>query len=127
MLISRKGDKYFGQIPEKILLVIQEKQHELFRRNENNIELINKVKITPKQAKSGCIVDISTLENSIVSLTIPKSTQNNAVFPINGYGLPHYKNNYKRGNLLVTIQVAEDTNGKRAEMQNFIKHFIKNT
>lgn len=122
MLISRKGDKYSGQIPEKILLVIQEKQHELFRRNENNIELINKVKITPKQAKSGCNVDIATLENSIVSLTIPKSTQNNSVFPINGYGLPHYKNNSKRGNLLVTIQVAEETKGTRAKMQNFINN-----
>jgi molecular chaperone DnaJ len=90
---GREGDLY---------VVIQVKEHPLFRRDGPN--LVVELPITLPQAALGAEVQVPTLEGSS-RISVPAGTQHGAVFCLRGKGLPRPSGG-PRGDLYVTVVLS---------------------
>lgn len=84
-----------------VIVVIEEKEHELFARHHDHI--VYQLPISVTQAILGDEITIPTLE-STTQLRIPAGTQSDKVFKVSGMGIPHL-NSRGRGDLLVKVTV----------------------
>lgn len=101
---SGLGDNSIEGIPSGDLIVqIHEEPDPVFRREGSNIFIDQTISVF--DAILGTKVKITTLESSVIELSIPAGTKIGTVFSCNGYGLP-YKNSKKRGNLFIKINVS---------------------
>lgn len=102
------GDDSIPNLPKGDLLVqIHEAPDPRFVRQGN--KLITEQSISVFDAILGCKVKITTIDNSVIELTIPPGTKPDTVFSCSGYGLPH-KNSKIRGNLYVKAIVTVPNN-----------------
>ncbi|XLS96274.1 hypothetical protein HN51_039009, partial [Arachis hypogaea] len=96
-----KGDEKPGYLPADIVFIIEEKKHNLFRREgNNNLEIC--IEIPLVDALTGCSLPIPILGGEKLTL----SFENTVVYPgyvkvIEGQGMPTLKNDGKRGDLHV--------------------------
>ena len=99
---------------------IQVKQHDVFRRDRDNLEMVVKVPMT--MAAMGTGLDIATLESELedcpedrrtVHLDVPAGTQSGTRLTLKGYGVPALRANRRgetpRGDLGVTLLVQTPT------------------
>ena len=84
-----------------VLVYIEEKEHELFDRNGDDI--IYTLPISFAQAVLGDNIEVPTLAGK-VKIEIPKGTQSGKIFRVRGHGIPHL-HGYGKGNLLVRVIV----------------------
>ena len=111
-----------------LIVVIQEKEHPLFVRHENNV-IYNYFASFPELAL-GATVEIPTLKvvdkdlpqsdvdrYEKVEITIPPGTQVGKVFRIRGKGIPEIRGSH-RGDLLIQIKVwiPEKLNSREKEL-----------
>ncbi|MBI5670022.1 MAG: molecular chaperone DnaJ [Chloroflexi bacterium] len=92
-----------------LYVVIQVKEHEFFKRKDNDIIL--DININVAQAALGDKVVVPTVDGD-VELTIPAGTQTGKVFRLRGKGVPRLRSDGTtsgRGDQLVYIQVAVPT------------------
>jgi molecular chaperone DnaJ len=75
-----------GGPPGDVLVHIEEKEHEIFERREDDI--ICQVPVSFSQAALGTEVEVPTL-NGKVSMTVPAGTQSGKIFRLRGKGIPH--------------------------------------
>ncbi|RYR01352.1 hypothetical protein Ahy_B06g080218 [Arachis hypogaea] len=100
-----KGDEKPGYLPADIVFIIEEKKHNLFRREgNNNLEIC--IEIPLVDALTGCSLPIPILGGEKLTL----SFENTVVYPgyvkvIEGQGMPTLKNDGKRGDLHVKFLV----------------------
>ena len=90
-----------GGEPGDVLVVIEEKEHDLFVRHHEHI--MYEMPISVAQAALGDQVTVPTLDGT-ASLTIPAGTQSDKVFKLSGRGLPRL-NGRGKGDLLVKVTV----------------------
>ena len=102
-------------IPGDVIVIIQEKQHEHFHRDGDNV--IYNLGISFAQAALGASIEIPTL-NGTVSLKIPEGTQSGTVLKLKDKGLPRVNSSY-RGNMLVEIQTITPTKLSKEERKLF--------
>ncbi|XP_057740985.1 uncharacterized protein LOC130958102 [Arachis stenosperma] len=100
-----KGDEKPGYLPADIVFIIEEKKHNLFRREGNN-DLEICIEIPLVDALTGCSLPIPVLGGEKLTL----SFENTVVYPgyvkvIEGQGMPTIKNDGKRGDLHVKFLV----------------------
>ena len=97
-----------------VLVVIEQKPHEFFERQDDDI--INIMPLSFSQAALGDQVEVPTLTGK-VRLTIPSGTQSGKVFRLRGKGMPHL-NGYGQGDQLVKVVVWTPTelNGREKEL-----------
>jgi len=103
---SGEGDQEPGLEPGDIIIVLDEKEHDVFRRVGNDLTM--KMHISLVEAICGFQRPIKTLEEnrSIVITTIPGEVIKNAeVKCILGEGMPQYKNPFEKGRLLIQFMV----------------------
>lgn len=108
------GAKRGGQSGDLIVL-IDEKDHDLFIRNEDNIYL--ELAINMAQAVMGADIEIPTLQGK-VNLRIPPGSQSGKILRLRGKGLPRL-NSHMVGDQMVKIQVTTPTKPSRQEKEIF--------
>lgn len=100
-----------------ILVLIKEKEHKLFERQDANLLL--EFPISFSQAALGDEVRVPTLSGK-VKMKIPAGTQSGKVFRLRGQGLPHINSSY-RGDLYIKIVVVTPRKLKTEEKDLFEK------
>ncbi len=97
--------------PGDLIVVFEEKPHEFFSRNGNDV--IYELQLSFPEVALGSDAEIPTLEleevndekqNKLVKIDIPAGTQSGKIFRLRGKGLPEL-NSYRRGDLLVQVKV----------------------
>jgi curved DNA-binding protein len=97
------GDNSIPNIPPGDLIVnIKIINHRFFRREGDSL-LLDKT-ISVWDAILGCKVDIETLENKQLQITVPPGTQPETVLSCRGEGLPNMRTG-ARGNILIKIKI----------------------
>ncbi|MCD6293834.1 MAG: J domain-containing protein [Deltaproteobacteria bacterium] len=91
-----------GGPPGDLFVQIKETPHPLFRREDADLYLKQKIRFS--QAVLGADIEVSTLEKKVLKLKIPPGTQNNAKFRLKNFGLPRY-NGSGKGNAYVEINI----------------------
>ena len=91
-----------GGPPGDLYVKIKETPHPLFRRE--NADLYLKQKIRFSEAVLGADIEVPTLEKKVLKLKIPAGTQDNAKFRLKNFGLPVY-NGSGKGNAYVEINI----------------------
>lgn len=94
-----------GGVPGDLIVVIEEAAHEFLMRDGNNLYYEHHASIP--DVALGTSVEIPTLEGK-ARIKIEPGTQSGKVLRLKGKGLPDI-NGYKRGDLLVNIQVWTPT------------------
>lgn len=97
------GDNSIAQLPPGDLLVnIRILPHAEYRREGSNI-IVDK-NISVWDAILGCSLNIKTLDNKTLQISVPAGTQPETVLSCKNEGLPLMRNQ-RRGNLLIKIKV----------------------
>ena len=86
-----------------LLLTIRVAPHPWFRREGNNILL--EVPITPSEAALGARVDVPTLSEGTVTVTIPPGTSSGMKLRLRGKGVPNRKTKH-RGDQFVVVKIV---------------------
>ena len=102
---SGEGDQEPGLEPGDIIIVLDEKEHPVFKRN--GIDLIMKCDISLTEALCGFKKVIQTLDNrSLVIQTIPGEViKNSDIKCVFGEGMPTYRNPFEKGKLIIQFVV----------------------
>uniref|UniRef100_A0A8C4R1L5 DnaJ heat shock protein family (Hsp40) member A2 n=1 Tax=Eptatretus burgeri TaxID=7764 RepID=A0A8C4R1L5_EPTBU len=105
-----EGDQAPGVEPGDVILVLQEKKHEVFVREDNDLTIRCKVSLT--EALCGCRIDLRHLDGRELLISYPEGI---VIFPgcIRGVlneGMPHYRNPFEKGNLNVKFEVEFPNN-----------------
>ncbi|XP_071541162.1 dnaJ homolog subfamily A member 1 [Panulirus ornatus] len=105
VVFSGEGDQEPGLEPGDIIIVLDEKEHPVFRRAKTDLTM--QMHISLVEALCGFQKPIKTLDDrTIVISTIPGEViKNGEVKAVLGEGMPQYKNPYEKGRLLVQFLV----------------------
>ena len=111
----------FGGQNGDILVLIHEKEHEVFERQE--ADLVCDFPVSFSQAALGTEILCPTLASK-VKMKIPSGTQSGKVFRLRGQGLPHVNSSY-HGDLFVKVRVITPTklNGEEKELFKKLSKF----
>jgi len=93
----------YGGPPGDLFIQIKVLDHPVFRRENANLFLKQKIKFS--DAVLGSEIEVPTIDQKRLKLKIPPGTQNNAKFRLKGYGLPRM-NNRGRGDAYVEINIT---------------------
>lgn len=115
-----------GGINGDLFVVIEELEHPIFEREENNIYL--NYYISFPQAALGATVEIPTLEGK-TKIKIEPGTQGGQILRIQGKGIPDIRRQNGRGDLIVNILVWTPKTLSKEEKEliekfNHSEHFI---
>ena len=98
------GDNSMSDVPAGDLLVnVIIRPHSIFRREGSNI--IYDTTISAWDAILGTNLEIISLDNKTLNITIPPGSQPETVLSCRGEGVPHMQSRL-RGNLLIRIKVS---------------------
>lgn len=86
-----------------LYVVVRVRPHEHFERQGNDLYCM--IPITMTQAALGAEIQVPTLDGERVNLSIPAGTQNEKLFRIRKYGVPHLQDSSRRGDLYVKIHI----------------------
>lgn len=94
----------------------------------DGVNLITRKKVNVFDILTGCAIMVTTPDNKMVNLKVPKGTKVGTILSINGYGLPNIKSPVpKKGNLYIQIEADipmiddPDILEKIIELKNLIK------
>ncbi|MBK8695197.1 MAG: molecular chaperone DnaJ [Deltaproteobacteria bacterium] len=110
-----------GGPPGNLLVVMEVEQDTKFQREGN--DLLVEVPVAFSTAALGGTVDLSNLDGTPVTVTIPPGTQPNTAFTLEGIGVP-YVDGGGRGNLIAVarVEVPRRMNAKaRKALEEFAK------
>ncbi len=113
--LSGKGEPgEMGGPPGDLYVVVNVREHEIFRREGENI--ICEVPVSIAQAALGCEIEVPTLEGT-ARLKIPAGTQPGKVFTLRGKGIASLSTG-RRGEELVVInvQIPKDLSKRQKEL-----------
>jgi molecular chaperone DnaJ len=108
-----------GAPPGNLFVVVHVKDHEYFKRKENDIIL--DIGINIAQATLGDRISVDTVDGP-VELNIPAGTQTGKVFRLRGKGIPRLRpdgSNSGRGDQMVYVQVETPTDLTEHQRQLF--------
>jgi len=103
---SEEGDQEPGLEPGDIMIVLDEKQHDTYKRN--GMDLIMKMDVSLREALCGFKKTILTLDDrTLVIQTIPGEVIKNGDFKaVMGEGMPQYRNPFEKGRLIISFNVV---------------------
>lgn len=102
---SGEGDQEPGLEPGDVIIVVDEKEHEVFRRSGN--DLIMRMELTLTEALCGFHKTIQTLDGRILVISsIPGEViKHSALKCVLNEGMPFYKNPFEKGRLIIQFLV----------------------
>jgi len=103
---TEEGDQEPGLEPGDIIIVLDEKPHELYKRN--GMDLIMKMDISLRESLCGFKKIINTLDDrALIIQTIPGEVIKTGDFKsIQGEGMPQYRNPFEKGRLIISFNVV---------------------
>lgn len=116
------GDNSITTIPPGDLIVnVRVRPHRNFRREGDNL-IIDKI-VSVWDAILGCKIEIQTLDNKNLEITVPAGSQPDTVLSCRNEGLPNMRTKQK-GQLLirVKIQIPKNLNKQQLDIVNQLKH-----
>lgn len=100
-----EGDQSPGLEPGDIIIILEEKEHALFKRKD--MDLFMKVDINLNEALCGFKKSIKTLDNRyiIISSLPGEFIKPNCIKAVLNEGMPMYKSPFEKGRLIITFNV----------------------
>merc|ERR1719367_2554161 len=100
-----EGDQEPGLEPGDIIIVLDEKEHPVFKRQ--GINLIMKMQISLSEALTGLRRTVATLDGrTLVIQTVPgEVVKNGEIKCVLGEGMPTYRNTFEKGKLIIQFAV----------------------
>jgi DnaJ-class molecular chaperone len=92
-----------GARPGDLLITLHVQPHRWFRRDGNNVLL--DLPVTVSEAVLGTKVDVPTLDEGKITLTVPPGTSSGAKLRLRGKGIPD-RQTKERGDLLVVVKIV---------------------
>ena len=116
-----KGNEQRNVIPSDLIFIIDERSHAVFKREGNDLIITQKISLL--EALTGYTLQLTTLDNRTLNLSI-----NSVIGPdyeeiIPGEGMPITKERPKKGNLRVKFQIKFPTR-LTAEQKISIKRLL---
>jgi len=110
-LLSGEGDQIPGILPGDIILVLQQREHPIFKREGHDLYIDKKIQLA--DALCGFSFLITHLDGRSI---LVKSNPGDIIKPndtkcIEGEGMPHYKNPFEKGRLFVRFEVEFPASG----------------
>jgi molecular chaperone DnaJ len=116
--VAREGEVgYRGSVPGDLYIRLHVKQHQIFKRQGENI--YSEVPISFYQAALGTKTNVDTVDGK-VELKVPSGTQSGKVFRLKSRGAP-VLNGSGRGDHFVTVHVVTPTKLTKKEKDAFKK------
>ncbi|XP_036390707.1 dnaJ homolog subfamily A member 4-like [Megalops cyprinoides] len=105
IMFHGEGDQEPGLEPGDVVIVLDQKEHPVFQRQEDN--LIMKMEIKLVEALCGFKKTICTLDNRMLVITSPPGqvVKHNAIKCVQNEGMPLYRDPYERGQLIIQFAV----------------------
>lgn len=102
---SGEADEIPGTVPGDVIIVVQQKEHERFKRK--GADLVESVDLTLSEALCGFTKIITHLDGRTVSVTMPAGevTQHQAVKMVKDEGMPYHGNPFTKGRLFLVMNV----------------------
>lgn len=102
-----KGNEQLGVVAADLVFVIDEKPHDLFKREGNDLVFIQKISLV--EALTGCSITIPTLSGKTLNLTF-----NDIIYPgyekiIHKEGMPIAKEHGRKGNFRIKFEIIFPT------------------
>lgn len=102
-----KGNEQPGQLPADLVFVIDEKPHNLYRRDSN--DLIVNQKVTLAEALGGTSVSLTTLDGRNLSIDVTDIISPGYELVVPKEGMPIAKDRGNRGDLRIIFDVKFPT------------------
>jgi len=111
IVFKEEGDQQPDVIPGDVILVLQQKEHPVFKREGH--DLIIEKKITLLEALTGFKFTVTHLDARVLLI---KSKDKEIIRPgdiksVESEGMPHHKNPLNKGNLLIKFEIEFPTDG----------------
>jgi DnaJ homolog subfamily A member 2 len=102
---SGEADEIPGTIPGDVIIVVQEKEHETFKRKGG--DLMVDLELTLSEALCGFTRTITHLDNRVLKVEVPSGTvtKHDSIKVIRGEGMPQHGNPFNKGSLFVHFTV----------------------
>ncbi|XP_043476671.1 dnaJ homolog subfamily B member 13-like [Leptopilina heterotoma] len=113
-----QGDQGPTKIPADIIFITEDRPHEIFKRDGNN--LIMTVNVFLREALTGLTVTVHTIDDRILRVPITSVITPNYQKQITGEGLPIVNNPKERGDLLIDFNIKFPVY-MSVESKNYIK------
>ncbi|KAL4630293.1 hypothetical protein GN956_G16117 [Arapaima gigas] len=120
-----EADQAPGVEPGDIVLVLQEKEHEMFRREANDLYITHKIGLV--EALCGFQFTLKHLDGRQIVVKYPpgKVIEPGSVRVVRGEGMPQYRNPFEKGDLYVKFEVEFPDNNwisqeKLAELEDLL-------
>jgi len=120
--LSGMGDDTFSQLPRgDIHLTVSIQQHSRFIRQGD--DLITRLEISAIDAILGKIVNVETIDNKLLEVTIHSGTQHGQTLAASNYGMPNMNDNRFVGRMLMNIDIKIPTNLTEEQKQKLKEIF----
>jgi curved DNA-binding protein len=120
--LSGMGDDSFQHLPRgDIHLTVNIEKHPRFERRGD--DLFTTVDISCIDAMLGTVLEINTIDNRTLQLTVAPGTQPGQVLAAAGYGMPKFNDNRFTGRLLISINITVPRNITEQQRICLIENF----
>lgn len=116
-----KGNESLNQLPADLVFVIDEKPHETFKRDGNDLQMTQKISLA--EALGGVTVILKTLDGRTLSIPLNDIVSPGFEYVIANEGMPIVKEPGKRGTLRVKFDVKFPSN-LTSEQQAGVKRIL---
>lgn len=101
-----EADEIPGTIPGDVIIVVQEKEHEFFKRK--GADLVQRVELSLTESLCGFVKTITHLDGRVLKIESPAGTviKQDQVKMIQGEGMPYHGNPFTKGRLFVHFSVV---------------------
>lgn len=103
---SGEADEVPGTLPGDVIIVVQQKEHETFKRKGADLVVMMEISLT--EALCGFTRTITHLDNRVLHIEVPAGevTKHDSVKIIRGEGMPQHGNIFNKGGLFVHFSVV---------------------
>ncbi|KAI4899882.1 hypothetical protein NFI96_012076, partial [Prochilodus magdalenae] len=110
-----EADQAPGVEPGDIVLVLQEKEHETFKRDGHDLHMTHKIGLV--EALCGFQFSLKHLDGRQIVVKYPagKVIEPGSVRVVRGEGMPQYRNPFEKGDLFIKFDELEDLLPTRSE------------
>ena len=120
--LSGMGDDSLPNVPRgDIHLTVNVQPHKLFQRSGDDLTCT--LNLSCIDAMVGKTIEIQTLDNKTLELSVRPGIQHGQVMAAAGYGMPKMSDNRYRGRLLLNINIIIPSNLSEAQKQILKEHF----
>lgn len=102
---SGEADEIPGTVPGDVIIVIQEKEHEIFKRKGADLSVNLELQLA--ESLCGFVRTITHLDGRVLKIEVPAGqvTRHDSYRLIKGEGMPHHGNIFTKGGLFVHFTV----------------------